>query len=271
MIECVVEDPNFFENPLPEGIASDPLILYHGTCSGWSSVIETQGFLSPQSPINVEDIRQVLSQYKKMDWHGPSGGDDCLRKYGLDSTENAVNTTPSFTHRYRLARQYAVNIGGEILDSMDAALKDLDAYVIDGAVRTEHLKKIKKTIQDLSSRGASEDAVVLQKRHDYLNGSNALRSDIDALGRQREFCNAIRAGAFPVVYAIKTNINGLDFSHFSKDEFRALHSIPVEEIIAKVEYRNGAVWEMREEMACVPVSGTEIKHTMFWADVIKRI
>ncbi|MFC1621279.1 hypothetical protein ACFL2G_03135, partial [Candidatus Omnitrophota bacterium] len=240
-------------NPFPLEIANDPDILYHGTSTLWSSMIESEGF-KIKWPIRLEDILILIRQYEKMGWNGINAdGYIVLRTFsiGCDFKE-AHNKLPSFTYLYRLARNYASRPGGETFTAIIIAIQNLYSYLEDNNIRKEHhnelnfivlnnenlLKQV--TVKNKSYESLKTETIEYKNKLSYLNNLSLLTKDIEKLRDLRKRILQSTKKSLPVVYALKTSLDGIDFSKIHISDIRFARPIESKEIIGKAVFPNGA-------------------------------
>jgi len=229
IIKIEVSEPTDTNNPFPREIVTDFSILYHGTSTIWMDVIESNGFVTGQWPINIKNVMKIIELYEKMGWCGINDdGYNVLRFYSVGrDNEKAKNKSSSFTPAYRRARNYASNSGGETIKAMLIAITDLETYIADGKERKRH------------ERGIKESHSNSKYYLDILKDKNMLNNEIKELLKMKIEYEQLLEGNKPVVYAIKTTLAKKEFSINTGFDIRVNRAIKASDIIGRVDFPNG--------------------------------
>jgi hypothetical protein len=227
-----ITDPDDRENPVTEVSSADSLI-YHGTHSTFSPLIEKQGFcFDGFKAAYGAEIRSIVDAcdelYFKPDGYATAKG---------FSDKNCVYFSASFLS----ARAYALNVGGERLDGALRA-----AYAFLAFARDKHLveRQAAHWVAVLKQHGphAATERVLFN-----LRSTDLVRKLAEQVENAHSVLNlAIRDG-YPVVYVVHDQrrwISGTDAvaaGDCHEEPFGGIHltAVSSERIVARIEYPNG--------------------------------
>ena len=249
-----ITDPHDVIYPLPEEMYSDPHILYHGTSSIYSEMIENNGWDINGIPLELQDFVDLVEIFKKIDYDGINIS--VLKSYTIGSDEKYLQLKkPSFSQQYNLARNYATNPGGESITYFLKSIEDMLKFSNDDELKKNHISKIQtKLNENLIVQKKSSNPEILdnqisrQKTALATLNSDYLTKCQPVLMNLKQKYSQITKNHFPVVYVIAA---GLDI--FNKDdlnwdnagfilkalELRPTVSVPPSLIRAKIIFPNG--------------------------------
>jgi hypothetical protein len=210
MMVVIIDDPRNWDYPFPRSFYEDEHVVYHGTSSPNSEVLETKGFIRGQLPFEISALRRLLSisdEMRHKSWARTTVA-------GLSTSTQLSRTEPRkiyFSGNFWFARSYATDRGGE----------------------TVHNALLLCT--ELLARITGDD-----------ENSKTLFTEITSIA---EPLQSLITGVKPVVYAVKIESEWFDSSiewHRVGNlicppvNMGCISSIPPERILAKVIYVNGA-------------------------------
>lgn len=207
-----VKSPEDILYPCEKTLFDDPQVIYHGTSSVYASSIERDGWIPNAVPYSIQDIQIICNIYESLAFFGTSGkGYPVLKACTLGNGAYTQHKSASFSESYWRARVYAARPGGETLDNIIFALKDLELLLRN----TEQLKVHKRTLQSqfdqrkrLSNHEVLEYQSAIQKMGagDYvskcLQQATALKHKyLDTLNRHQPvvYCVRIEPGFFEML------------------------------------------------------------------------
>jgi hypothetical protein len=249
-----ITDPHDVIYPLPETMYSDTHILYHGTSSIYSEMIENNGWDINGIPLELQDFVDLVEIFKKIDYDGINIS--VLKSYTIGSDEKYLQLKkPSFSQQYNTARNYATNPGGESITYFLKSIEDMLKFSNDDELKKNHISKIQtKLNENLIVQKKSSNPEILdnqisrQKTALATLNSDYLTKCQPVLMNLKQKYSQITKNHFPVVYVIAA---GLDI--FNKDdlnwdnagfilkalELRPTVSVPPSLIRAKIIFPNG--------------------------------
>jgi len=249
-----ITDPHDVIYPLPETMYSDTHILYHGTSSIYSEMIENNGWDINGIPLELQDFVDLVEIFKKIDYDGINIS--VLKSYTIGSDEKYLQLKkPSFSQQYNTARNYATNPGGESITYFLKSIEDMLKFSNDDELKENHISKIQtKLNENLIVQKKSSNPEILdnqisrQKTALATLNSDYLTKCQPVLMNLKQKYSQITKNHFPVVYVIAA---GLDI--FNKDdlnwdnagfilkalELRPTVSVPPSLIRAKIIFPNG--------------------------------
>lgn len=249
-----ITDPHDVIYPLPETMYSDTHILYHGTSSIYSEMIENNGWDINGIPLELQDFVDLVEIFKKIDYDGINIS--VLKSYTIGSDEKYLQLKkPSFSQQYNTARNYATNPGGESITYFLKSIEDMLKFSNDDELKKNHISKIQtKLNENLIVQKKSSNPEILdnqisrQKTALATLNSDYLTKCQPILMNLKQKYSQITKNHFPVVYVIAA---GLDI--FNKDdlnwdnagfilkalELRPTVSVPPSLIRAKIIFPNG--------------------------------
>ena len=249
-----ITDPHDVIYPLPETMYSDTHILYHGTSSIYSEMIENNGWDINGIPLELQDFVDLVEIFKKIDYDGINIS--VLKSYTIGSDEKYLQLKkPSFSQQYNTARNYAANPGGESITYFLKSIEDMLKFSNDDELKKNHISKIQtKLNENLIVQKKSSNPEILdnqisrQKTALATLNSDYLTKCQPVLMNLKQKYSQITKNHFPVVYVIAA---GLDI--FNKDdlnwdnagfilkalELRPTVSVPPSLIRAKIIFPNG--------------------------------
>ena len=117
----------------PIDIYESPWVLFHGTTNVFANNIERQGFKWTDDLYSKENIKEVVSIFKSMDWRG-FGGDayNALANFTLTNDFARGNNKPIFfTGEPEMAIGYTneFRVGGETAGCLKYAIENLQTFL----------------------------------------------------------------------------------------------------------------------------------------------
>ncbi len=221
------------ETLFPLEIDRDPWVQYHATSSINEDQIDAEGLKWSPAICSAADVLDLVLVYRSMNWCGKhTGGYVALDSFSVSGDFQGNETKPIYFREFSLRslmyaqREFA---GGESARGIRYALRDLDRYLADEAVRDEHYQYQRREAIGLASSGALPPRV--------------MRVDLDRLKRQverfadlRERCEGCQQShRHGVVYAVRftpEDIPSLNYS--SSMGIRCYKPIGRQQIVGKV-------------------------------------
>ena len=249
-----ITDPHDVIYPLPETMYSDTHILYHGTSSIYSEMIENNGWDINGIPLELQDFVDLVEIFKKIDYDGINIS--VLKSYTIGSDGRYLQSKkPSFSQHYNLARNYATNPGGESITYFLKSIEDMLKFSNDDELKKNHISEIQTKLNKnlIVQKKASNPEILDNQISRQKTALATLNSDYltkcqPVLMNLKQKYSQITKNHFPVVYVIAA---GLDI--FNKDdlnwdnagfilkalELRPTVSVPPSLIRAKIIFPNG--------------------------------
>ncbi|QDT36020.1 hypothetical protein [Stratiformator vulcanicus] len=197
----------------PAEIDQDSWVQYHATSSSNEAKIDAEGLRWSPNLFSVEDIVDVVSVFRSMNWCGVhSSGYVVLDSFSLSGDFQGEDFKPMYFREYSLRsliyaqRDFA---GGESARAIRYATRDLERYLKEEMVREDHYQSQRREAISLVASVAVPNRVVrvnlrwLQKQVDRLR---PLRERCDALAQQHEY---------GVVYAVRFSQEDIPFLRLS--------------------------------------------------------
>jgi hypothetical protein len=232
MHTLTITDPHDRENPVLESTADS--LIYHGTHSMFSHLIEQRGFcFDGFNAAYGAEIRSIVAAcdelYFKPDGYAAAKG---------FSDRQFVYFSASFLS----ARAYARNIGGERLDG---ALRAANAFL--AFARDKHLveRQAAHWVAVLKQHGrphAATERVLLN-----LRSADLVTKLAELVENAHSVLSLATRGGYPVVYAVhdeRRRISGTDAlatGDFQEESFGGIRltAVSSDRIVARIEYPNG--------------------------------
>ena len=141
-----ISDPNDIVYPLSQDLFNDSQIVYHGTSSNFTELIEKRGWNVNEQIYDIKDIKYVCDIIESINYFNIKG-DEVLRPFTLGSNNHHVERKlPSFTQDYWIARNYANNPGGETIKAYVSATNNFKFFINDEQLILNHLKKLENDL-----------------------------------------------------------------------------------------------------------------------------
>ena len=141
--------------PLEKEIFENQKIVYHGTWSTFSSMIESKGWIVNDLPYDIEDVKYICDVCKNIGVNREAYYD--VLKYftlSLGRDNNQIIKFPSFSPNYWISRNYASYRGGEtITHILEATQKLLKYNRAEEPKYLETIKKIRNKYEKLTQGG----------------------------------------------------------------------------------------------------------------------
>jgi len=244
--------------PLSKDEYDNPRILYHGTSSIFSELIENNGWEFNVLPYDREDFVTIVDIFKKIGWDGISGDVISLESFTLGGDRSYVQTkTASFSQDYHTARNYSRYPAGESIFFLFNAMEDILKICGDNELRQNYISEIqtelnKNLIMQKKAKNPEvlDDEISHQKSFltnltsDFLTKSKPIVLEI-----KEKYSQMIKKN-IPIVYVIKAEPDYFQEGIFENEHFslrylqlelRPIVSIPPSSIIAKIIFPNGVV------------------------------
>ncbi len=150
-----------YKNQIPQFILDYDTFLFHGTSNLYEAILDTGSLVGTRN-VSFEQIEDILSLYKKINWYGNhSGGYAVLSSFSVaDKNSNGkylfLGETP---HRCCLfaSKKFA---GGELIRSVFHSINDLIKYVNNEIIREKHKKQM---VHDFPITGGGNILHIIQK------------------------------------------------------------------------------------------------------------
>jgi hypothetical protein len=248
-----INDPYDVLYPLSKDNYDNPRILYHGTSSIYSEIIEKNGWEFNTFPHDMQDFVTLVDIYKKIGWDGISGSIYSLKSFTLGGDGSYVETKPvSFSQDYHIARNYSINRGGESVKNLMVCLDEIVKICDDDVLRNNHISEIETELnQNLTMQKQANNPEVLDReiflQKSYLENltSNFLiRSKPVILDLKKKYSQMIKNHT-SVVYVIKSEFDSFEEGDLKYGlcgralELRPITSISPSSIIAKIIFIGG--------------------------------
>jgi hypothetical protein len=253
-----IDNPKDLLYPLSKDEYDNQCILYHGTSSVYSKIIENNGWEFNVLPYDLEDFVTIVDIFEKIGWDGISGDVISLKSFTLGGYDRSYVQTKiaSFSQNYHTARNYSIHPGGESVFFLFNAMEDILKICGDEELRKNHISEIKTELnknlimqKKANNPEVLDDEVSRQKTFlinltsDFLTKSESI-----VLNLKDKYSQMIKKNT-PIVYVIKAEPNSFEegifeSKHFSitrRLELRPIVSIPPSSIIAKIIFPNGVV------------------------------
>ena len=272
-----ITDPHDVIYPLPEKMYSDPHILYHGTSSIYSEMIENNGWNINATPLELQDFVDLVEIFKKIDYDGINIS--VLKSYTIGSDEKYLQLKkPSFSQHYNLARNYATNPGGESITYFLKSIEDMLKFSSDDKLKKNHISEIENTLNEyvefkknnshpLYGPETIEKTIVeLKNALTTLNSDYLTKSQSVLMNLKQKYSQIIK-NHIPVVYVISSGLDIFqeDDLNWSKVgitikalELRPTASIPPSLIHAKIIFPNGT------DYLVIPMNVDAVKWDKEW-------
>jgi hypothetical protein len=244
--------------PLSKDEYDNPRILYHGTSSIFSELIENNGWEFNVLPYDLEDFVTIVDIFKKIGWDGISGDVISLESFTLGGDRSYVQTkTASFTPDYHTARNYSRHPGGESVFFLFNAMEDILKICDDNELRQNHISEIQTELnknlimqKKVKNPEVLDDEISHQKTFlTNLTSDFLTKSKPVVLELKEKYSQMIKKN-IPIVYVIKAEPDYFQEGIFENEPFslrylqlelRPIVSIPHSSIIAKIIFPNGIV------------------------------
>ena len=157
----------------PSNIINDGYILYHGTSSFCEDSINSEGLLVNHSRFTLDELRSIADLFNKLNWKGISGGSYAVLmpfsiSHDFQKHDNKpVYLTPFVHQAYTYASlDFA---GGEIAHTVRSCFKELWQYVLNPAVREQHLNYLASDVHGKGVNSIQINIVELRRSLEYLS------------------------------------------------------------------------------------------------------
>lgn len=227
-----ITDPRNVENPIVE-ISSEVSLIYHGTHSMFSALIEQQGFcfdgFKAAYGAETQTIVAACDElYFKPDGYAAAKG---------FSDKNWVYFTASF----RSARGYALNVGGERIDGALRAANTFLAFARDKHRVERQAAHWERVLKQHGPHPATEEVLA------NLRSSDLVYKLAEQVENARSILNLATKQGHPVVYAVRADRKWIyeddeeatEDCHMEKFGGISLPAVPADCIVARIEYPHG--------------------------------
>jgi len=238
MQSFAITDPNDRRYPLTRKTFEDRRVLYHGSWSTWSPMIDRDGLVHLSLPFKWQHVATVFNANQAV------GRGSYLRLFlGEGYPRQPPPRNLYLSANFWVARAYATDNGGEVVRKTIQEAEQFERICASSEMRTalkDHWEKgLLECGEDRRTRAAAE----------LLGNEEALRQIcIDVKAAKRALID-LTTGGHPVVYAIRVQPEWLgDYwtRHISawedgerEDNLRCSADIPTDRIVAKITYPNG--------------------------------
>ena len=216
----------------PDSIDRDAWVFYHATSSLAEDAIDSMGLAWTPAICSFEEVETLVRIFRSMNWSGlHTGGYVVLASFTLQGDFQGKKAKPIYFREYSCRSLiYAKRdlAGGESASAVRLAMRDLEGYHRNQAVRQEHYEH-------------QRQACIQEVRSGYLP-TPVMRVSLEWLGRQiealgelwarcEEICTRHTHG---VVYAVRFTPDDLPFLDYSDPMgLRCYRPLPVERIVGK--------------------------------------
>jgi hypothetical protein len=252
MVVYDILSPEYDSYPFEQVFYENALVVYHGTSSCYSPVIDIHGFQSRFFHFELQGIEQLMAAYNAIGFEPKSGGYWDLQYYSRwAQIDKRTDWCVHLSQNFWFAKCYAVNIGGETARLVLQAVHQFLAFVINDAKRQKHLKRLE---HQLKRQNIKQSSLALLEQQMYnLQVPHVLNRLQDQVRQLQNKWQNLTEGAFPVVYAIivaqewfpqcpesclRPSIVG-SFRMSEATDLECQQSISPEHIVAKAQYVNG--------------------------------
>lgn len=219
-------------------VEKDNWVFYHGTSSLMENNIDAQGLIWKKNGIGKEEVEQVLNIFHEMSWAGKHTGGYCILKpftgdYDFGGGNEKSIYLAETSHRAMLysTKDFA---GGETQRAIRNCIEDLEKYLTDSSVRSEHENKQLENINLYDSYYKSRPEEKMTKEEiEYMqeNKPELVKVDLDWLESKlksiqhiKETCNmSMSEYRYGLVYAVKldkNNIEGITYDRAMGVQFK---------------------------------------------------
>lgn len=239
-----ITDPADRSYPFGRAMFEDRRVLYHGTWSTWSTVVERDGFARYGVPFDWRDIAVIFKANVALGRTFPLIISDSLRK-----TLVASNATADVDHDLYLsanfwrARAYATDRGGEI----PRMTLELAEYVERICTSSEARAALRRHWQ--TGLDTNPEHVATKKVVELLDDREALDRMFSEVTSAKNRLLNLTSDGYPVVYAIMVEPAwfGEDWERYldlwslgdQEDLSCSCELVTVDRLVAKVHYTNG--------------------------------
>jgi hypothetical protein len=240
-------------------VEKDNWIFYHGTSSLMENDIDTQGLIWKKNEIGKEEVEQVVNIFKEMRWAGKhTGGYGILEAFtrGYDFGDGNEKTIylAETSHRAMLysIRDYS---GGETQRAIRKCIEDLEKYLTDSSVRSDHEKNQLKHINNYERRYKSRPEEKMTKEEIEWKQKikpelvkvdlDWLESKLKSIQHIKKICNnSISEYRYGLVYAVKLDKNNLEGITYHKAMGVQCNQVSNSSIIGKAVIPENFEWKI---------------------------
>jgi phage-related protein len=258
MLEKIIDNPDEVCYPLSRELYEDSKIVYHGTSSSYTEIIETKGWCRNDQPYEMNDIKFICELLESLDYRNK--GYAILRPFTLGVTDYYLEKKmPSFTSDYWMARSFASVPGGETINALFEALNDfinilnsddlkqkrINSLRSDFEKYDEFLKIIKKTDPNIDSIKMMYQKY--KKALEMINNKQFLNDVLKKVLALKEKYESFVQNVYGVVYVVRVKPEW--FKNWEdpfriknihlRTDFLATTKIGPENIIAKIIFPKG--------------------------------
>lgn len=221
-------------------IDRDPWIQYHATSSINEERIDREGLRWVPSICSFDEVVDLVVVFRSMNWAGLHGGGCAvLDGFSLCGDFQGESAKPIYFREYSIrtilysTRDFA---GGESARAVRYALRDLDQYHCDEAVRSKHYDDQRRNAIAEVSIGAIPNRVM---RIDL----EWLKRQIDRFASLKDRCEACEVSHdHGVIYAVRFQPDDLKRLSYSRSMgLRCYKPIAPDRIVAKVHIKTDDV------------------------------
>ncbi len=235
-----VNDPTDKSYPFDRLLYEDSLVLYHGTWSSWTDLIEANGLVRGRLPFALQDIA-LIAHHRDLIGLGS-------RCKGLSpgtqveaGAQRDIYLSAGFWH----ARAYATDPGGETVRLAIEEAMEFESFAADDRKRVSLCEWWESGLRTDPTHERTRQAA------EILRDSRRIRELGNDVQTVRERLSALVVGGFPVVYAIRVQPGWLKKGYYQRllGAMRIrlyeinlacdVECIPAHCFLAKVEYPNG--------------------------------
>jgi hypothetical protein len=224
--------------PFSRAIFEDPHVVYHGTWSTYSQIIESTGF-GGALPFEHNDLEVIAEAWEKAGILGSYTRTVFSNKPGQPRIE--LSMTGNFWH----ARAYATDGGGEVVRMVLKDARDFENLCSKDEERLALQARWERGLKKSPGHIATVSAV------EFLGDQAALQATCRRVAKARQSIERVVHGGVPVVYGISverqwfeetwdTYLAQWEDGHRAAVELRCSRDVvSPDRIVAKVLYPNG--------------------------------
>ena len=183
MIKITISDRGCCRYPFEEAWYYDPQIVYHGTSTAYSKVIEASGFNPAKSPLPLKQLQKLLAIADEVEIGAPNSH-GVLGVPGEQAIRGNREWEVFFSANFWFARDYATDRGGEIVRK---AVEFADRFLITRAgtspAEEQHRRRVHKIREELMTLICNAKPIVyaVQVEYDWFRdkGSELAREQVD--------------------------------------------------------------------------------------------
>ena len=226
--------------PLDKNIFDDRFIVYHGTSSIYSNQIESKGWIINDYPYDMTDMKEICQICNSISFKGSRAQTEMIKGYCMG--DHVSNKPIYFTQDYWIARNYAINPGGESINALLSLIAEFGEMMNSKALIGKHLIYLNKQLNDAIYRNDIDINKFKQKIMNFkdLLSNKELENKLYEIRDKYEKMVQLSS---PVVYVVRISpdmfSNWRNIGTINLLDLRSSVDISPSRIIAKFNYPNG--------------------------------